>query len=102
MPQAIFLKEPKISVFAKDGEPEIEETMGVKMALYAQHEDGKPMRIPVDNIAMIQSISDEEIKKMRKESEERRKEMERRGGQRSAPIRIARPQFIPPGRRSGN
>lgn len=101
MPLSIFLKEPKISVFAKNGEPGIEETMGVKMALYAQYDNGESMKIPVDNIAMIQVISDEEIKKIRKESEERKKQLER-GGQFSPPSRIfgsGAGGFTPPGKK---
>jgi len=77
MPLSIVLKEPKISVFAKEGEPEIQEIAGIKMAMYAQLESGQPMWIPPENISMIEVMTGEEIEKMKKIAEERRKQMER-------------------------
>jgi len=100
MPFSIFLKEPKISVFAKDDEQKDEMIGGdTPWKCYLQHETGDPMWIPINNIAMIQIISDKEIEKMRKEAEERRKQAER-GGMRLPTAKFVSPNlggFIPPG-----
>lgn len=99
MPLEILLKEPKISIFAKDEEPETEDKIGIKMAIYGQYDDGEPMKIPINNIALILTTTDEEIKNRKKEAEERRKKAEQ-GGMRLPTARIIGPNpggFIPPG-----
>ena len=111
MPLLIVLKNPRMNLIAddelKDGDEGRWDEIFHNQVLIVKNMSGRNTLIPLlqeCNIAVIEEVTDDEIKKMKKEAEERKKQMEAQGGMgggRGPGGLITKPEYVFPVGRGG-
>ncbi len=105
MPILIVLKNPRVNLFAegeiKDDQQEHYDEIFHNQVLMVKNRKGRNQLIPLlqdCNIAVMETVTEEEIKEQEKEMEKRKKQAEAQGGKGGV---ISPSDFIIPHRRGG-
>ena len=105
MPILIVLKNPRVNLFAegeiKDDEQDHYDEIFHNQVLMVKNRKGRNQLIPLlqdCNIAVMETVTDEEIDEQEKELEKRKKQAESQGGKGGL---VTQPGFVIPHRRDG-
>lgn len=107
MPIAIWLKDPKVSILVKGSitGAKVKEfrdavmNSNKKIMIERHNETDQPILIPTDNVAMMQHLTDEEVKEAKEKAEAEMKKREAMGGG-GGPGLIS-PTYLTPSNRGG-